>query len=86
MNFCPPRSAPKPASVITRSPSRRAVRVAITEFAPCAMLANGPPCTSAGVPPRVCTRFGEIASLSSTAMAPCAPCGPIWEAVTGSPS
>ena len=33
-------------------------RVAITELQPCAMLANGPPWTSAGVPSSVCTRLG----------------------------
>ena len=36
------------------------------------MLANGPPCTSAGVPSRLCTRFGIRASRSSAAIAPSA--------------
>ncbi len=39
--------------------------VASTELQPCAMLANGPPWTKAGVPSSVCTRFGDSASLSS---------------------
>src|SRR5699024_4780326 len=42
-NFTAPRSVPKPDSVTTVSARSRAVLVAITEFAPCAMLANGPP-------------------------------------------
>ena len=46
-------------------------RVAITELQPCAMLANGPPWTKAGVPSSVCTRLGASASLSSAVMAPC---------------
>ena len=33
------------------------------QLLPCAMLANGPPCTNAGTPSVVCTRFGMIASL-----------------------
>ena len=45
--------------------------VAMMELQPCAMLANGPPCTNAGVPSSVCTRLGLSASLSSAAMAPC---------------
>ena len=36
------------------------------------MFANGPPCTNAGVPSSVCTRFGFIASFSSAVMAPAA--------------
>ena len=39
---------------------------------PWAMLAKGPPCTSAGVPSMVCTRFGLMASFKSAAIAPCA--------------
>ena len=42
-NFSAPRSAPKPASVITYSDSFKAVLVAIIELHPCAMFANGPP-------------------------------------------
>ncbi len=34
-----------------------------TELQPCAMLANGPPWTKAGLFSSVCTRFGCIASL-----------------------
>ena len=41
-----------------------------SELQPCAMLANGPPCTSAGEPSSVCTRLGCSASRSSAAMAP----------------
>ena len=40
---------------------------------PCAMFANGPACTNAGVPSVVCTRFGLTASLRITAIAPVAP-------------
>ena len=69
-NFSAPRSAPKPASVTTNSPSFSAVRVAMTELQPWAMLANGPPWMIAGLFSRVCTRFGASASLSSTVIAP----------------
>ena len=72
MNFSAPRSAPKPASVTTTSANFKPSRVAITELQPCAMLANGPPCTNAGEPSSVCTRLGASASFSSTAMAPSA--------------
>ena len=48
------------------------MRVAITLLQPWAMFANGPPCTNAGVPSSVCTRFGFIASFSSAVMAPAA--------------
>ncbi len=72
MNFSAPRSAPKPASVTTTSASFSPSRVAITELQPCAMLANGPPCTNAGEPSSVCTRLGASASFSSTAIAPSA--------------
>lgn len=41
------------------------MRVAMMELQPCAMLAKGPPCTNAGVPSSVCTRFGLRASFSS---------------------
>ena len=73
MYFSAPRSAPKPASVTTMSASLRAVWVAIRELQPCAMLANGPPWTRAGVPAMVCTRFGLMASLSSMVRAPWTP-------------
>ena len=62
-NFSPPRSAPKPASVTTTSDSFRPSRVAMTELQPWAMLANGPPCTSAGEPSSVCTRLGATRVL-----------------------
>ena len=71
-NFSAPRSAPKPASVITTSASDRPSRVATALLQPCAMLAKGPPWTRAGEPSRVCTRFGASASRSSAAMAPSA--------------
>ena len=71
-NFSAPRSAPKPASVTTTSASFRPRRVAITELQPWAILAKGPPWTSAGEPSMVCTRLGAKASRSSTAMAPSA--------------
>ena len=59
------------------------MRVAVTELHPCAMFANGPPCTKAGVPSSVCTRLGFIASFRSAAIAPTAlSCA----AVTGAPS
>ena len=48
-NFSAPRSAPKPASVTAISASFKASFVALTELHPCAILANGPPCTSTGV-------------------------------------
>lgn len=62
------------------SPSRSAMRVAVTLLQPWAMFAKGPPWTKAGVPSRVWTRFGFMASRSSAAMAPAAPSCP---AVTG---
>ena len=46
------------------------MRVAITLLQPCAMFANGPPCTSTGVPSNVCTRFGSMASRNSATIAP----------------
>ena len=39
---------------------------------PCAILANGPPCTIAGVCSSVCTKFGFIASFNRTVNAPSA--------------
>ena len=39
---------------------------------PCAILANGPPCTSAGVCSSVWIRFGFIASFNKAAIAPTA--------------
>ena len=55
----------------------------MSELFPCAMFANGPQCRSAGCPSSVCTRFGLIASFSSTVIAPAALRS---SAVTGSPS
>ena len=83
MNFSAPRSAPKPASVTTQSAWARAVFVAVTELQPCAMFANGPPWTNAGLPSSVCTRLGASASASSAVIAPWAPRS---AAVTGSVS
>ena len=42
------------------------------ELQPCAMFANGPPCTNAGVFSSVCTRFGASASRRIAVIAPCA--------------
>ena len=72
INFSIPKSEPNPASVTTYSPSFIAASVAITELQPCAILANGPPCTNAGFPSRVCTRFGLIASFKRAVIAPSA--------------
>ena len=81
--FSNPKSDPKPASVTTISPSFRATFVARTLLHPCAILPNGPPCTSAGVPSSVCTRLGFSASFNIAAIAPCAFTS---AAVTGVPS
>ena len=43
------------------------------ELQPCAILANGPPCTKAAVPSVVCTKLGWIASFNNTVMAPATP-------------
>ena len=82
-NFSAPRSAPKPASVTATSASFIASFVALTELHPCAIFANGPPCTSTGVPSSVCIILGFIASFKSAAIAPVA-----FKslAVTGSPA
>ena len=72
-NFSAPRSAPKPASVTTKSASFMAMRVAMSVLQPCAMLAKGPPCTKAGSPSVVCTRFGFTAFFNSAVIAPAAP-------------
>ena len=69
-NFSAPRSAPKPASVTTMSPSFMARRVAMTLLHPCAMFANGPPWISAGVCSSVCTRLGSNASFKSAGHGP----------------
>ncbi len=55
---------------------------ATSELLPWAMLANGPQCIRQGWPSSVWIRFGLIASLSSTAIAPAAPRS---SAVTGLP-
>ena len=70
MNFSAPRSAPKPASVTVYSESRMESFVARTLLQPWAMLANGPPWMKAGLSSSVCTRFGFMASFSSTVIAP----------------
>mmetsp|Transcript_2623 Transcript_2623/g.7805 ORF Transcript_2623/g.7805 Transcript_2623/m.7805 type:complete len:204 (+) Transcript_2623:536-1147(+) len=82
-NFSAPMSEPKPASVTTKSAAPSATRSATTLEFPCAMLAKGPQCTSAGSPSYVCTRLGSSASRSSSAMTPSALRS---EAVTGVPS
>ena len=46
---------------------------ATSELLPWAMLANGPQCIRQGWPSSVWIRFGLIASLSSTVIAPAAP-------------
>ncbi len=53
-------------------PARARSSSASTELQPWAMLAKGPPWTKAGVCSSVCTRFGWIASRSSTLIAPAA--------------
>ena len=58
------------------------MRSATTEELPCAMLPNGPACTSTGVFSNVCIRLGFNASRMIAAIAP-AP--PISSAVTGVP-
>ena len=60
-----------------------AMRSAMIELLACAMLPNGPACTSAGCPSSVCTRFGLIASFMITVIAPAQRS---ISAVTGSPS
>ena len=61
----------------------RAAVVARTLLQPCAILANGPPCTRAGVCSSVWITFGRMASFNSAAIAPTA-CRSF--AVTGFPS
>ena len=55
---------------------------AMIELLPWAMLANGPAWMSAALPSSVCMRFGLMASLRSTVMAPPAP---MSSAVSGLP-
>ena len=69
-NRSAPMSAPKPASVIRKSPVWMPIRSPTTEELPCAMLPNGPAWTIAGVFSRVCSRFGLIASRMITVIAP----------------
>ena len=69
-NFSAPMSAPNPASVQTISFVASAIRSASTELLPWAMFANGPQWTNAGPPSSVWSRFGLIASVSRTAIAP----------------
>ncbi len=70
--FSAPRSAPNPVSFTTNSARFNAMRCEMTLLVPWAMFANGPACTSAGVPSVVWTRLGMIASFSSTIMPPVA--------------
>ncbi len=59
------------------------MRSATIEELPCAMLPNGPACTSTGVFSSVWSRFGLMASRMMTVIAPAAlSCS----AVTGSPA
>ena len=83
MYFSNPRSDAKPVSFTAYSASRNPILCDNTELVPCAIFANGPQCTSAGVPSVVCTRFGSIASLSSAIIGPVAPSS---RARTGSPA
>jgi hypothetical protein len=53
-NFSKPRSAPKPASVTTKSAQRTAIWSATIELLPCAMLPKGPAWMKAGVFSIVC--------------------------------
>ena len=78
-----PMSAPNPASVIRNSPAWMPIRSATTDELPCAMLPNGPACTSTGVFSSVWRRFGLIASRMMTVIAPAARS---CSAVTGSPA
>ena len=82
-NFSAPKSAPKPASVITISESFKAVLVARTLLQPWAILAKGPPCTRTPVCSSVWIRFGFKASFKRAAIAPVAFRS---SAVTGSPA
>ena len=43
MNFSAPKSAPKPASVTTKSARESPILVAIIVLVPCAIFAKGPP-------------------------------------------
>mmetsp|Transcript_4788 Transcript_4788/g.16492 ORF Transcript_4788/g.16492 Transcript_4788/m.16492 type:complete len:219 (+) Transcript_4788:2884-3540(+) len=72
-NFSSPMSAPNPASVTTNPPSPTSLSATLSatmELLPCAMLANGPACTSTGVPSSVCISVGWIASFIITHRAP----------------
>mmetsp|Transcript_34704 Transcript_34704/g.55799 ORF Transcript_34704/g.55799 Transcript_34704/m.55799 type:complete len:233 (+) Transcript_34704:1318-2016(+) len=86
MNFSRPMSAPKPASVRTKPPVptiERPIWSAMMDELPEAMLANGPACTSTGVPSRVCIKVGLMASRIRAASAPVIPRS---SAVTGLPA
>jgi hypothetical protein len=71
-NFSAPKSAPKPASVTTKSARPMAVLVATTLLQPWAILAKGPPWIRAGLPSKVCTRLGSNASFKRAVIAPSA--------------
>ena len=82
-NRSAPMSAPKPASVMRKSPVWIPMRSATIDELPWAMLPNGPAWTRTGVFSSVWSRFGLIASRMMTVMAP----APFRSsAVTGSPS
>ncbi len=76
-------SAPKPASVMRKSPVWMPMRSAITDELPWAMLPNGPAWTSTGVFSSVWSRLGLMASRIMTVMAPAARSS---SAVIGSPA
>ena len=59
------------------------MRSLMIELFACAMLPNGPACTSAGCPSSVWTRFGLIDSFMITVIAPATR---NCSAVTGAPS
>mmetsp|Transcript_3120 Transcript_3120/g.9608 ORF Transcript_3120/g.9608 Transcript_3120/m.9608 type:complete len:345 (-) Transcript_3120:385-1419(-) len=85
-NFSMPMSAPKPASVTTKPSgpaSLSATSSATMDELPWAMFANGPACTSTGVPSTVCISVGISASRISTVSAPPTPRS---SAVTGAPA
>jgi hypothetical protein len=72
-NRSAPMSAPNPASVTRKSPAWMPIWSARIEELPCAMLPNGPVCTSTGVFSKVCNRFGFTASWRIAAIAPVPP-------------
>ncbi len=82
-NRSAPMSAPKPASVIRKSPLLMPIWSAMIELLPWAMLPKGPAWTRTGVFSKVWRRFGFMASRITTAIVP-APFSS--SAVTGAPA